>query len=127
MKLVVLKKAMWLGLDVRHLGNFCLGLPPRCFHCAQKVTFSGVLGGSETWAVKEEDLANLERNDIMTSPGVGKCKKLHTQSGRLRWFERMDKISWVQCREIVVEGCLREEREGKCKGKKWIPKKTRNT
>ena len=55
MQLIVLKKALWLELDVagRNLGNFCRYLPPRCFHCSKKVkdfqacVRSVVLYGSE--------------------------------------------------------------------------------
>ena len=56
---------------------------------------SVVLNGSETWAAKQEDLAKLDRNDMIMvqwignvtlkdrmasdEPGVGKHKKLYTK------------------------------------------------
>ena len=88
---------------------------------------SVVLYGSETWAVKEEDLTRLERNDMrmvrwmcgVTLKDRKSSEELRdrlglanirdcVQSRRLRWFghvERMDDANWVKkSREITVVG-----------------------
>ena len=91
--------------------------------CIRSVVFYG----SETWAVKEEDLTRLERNDMrmvrwmcgVTLKDRKSSEELRDrlglanirdclQSRRLRWFghvERMDDANWVKkSREITVVG-----------------------
>lgn len=81
----------------------------------------------ETWPVREEDLARLERNDMMmirwmcnvtlkdriSSDELRSCLGLTSireclRRQRLRWFghvERMDVKCWVKkCRDIAVPG-----------------------
>lgn len=88
---------------------------------------SVMLYGSETWAVKEEDLVRLERNDMRmirwmcnvslrdreSSDELRSRLGIHNirdvvQTRRLRWFghlERMEEDNWVsKCRGMVVEG-----------------------
>ena len=95
-----------------------------------------MLYGSETWAVKEEDLARLERNDMrmirwmcnVTLKDRKSSDELRDRLGltkicdcvqrrRLRWFghvERMDDGNWVKkSREINVAGHRRRGRPRK--------------
>ena len=88
---------------------------------------SVMLYGSETWAVKEEDLDRLDRNDMrmirwMCNTSLKDRKSsgelrsrlgIHSirdviQARRLRWFghlERMEGDNWVsKCRDLVVPG-----------------------
>ena len=88
---------------------------------------SVMLYGSEIWAVKEEDLDRLERNDMrmirwMCNTSLKDKKSsdelrnrlgIHIirdviQARRLRWFghlERMERDNWViKCRDLVVPG-----------------------
>ena len=67
MQLVVLKRALWLELDVagRNLAFtevFSLCTDSKIF---QAIVRSVALDGGETWAVKEEDLAYLDINDMI--------------------------------------------------------------
>ena len=96
-------------------------------HVFEACVRSVVLYGSETWPVKEEDLARLERNDMrmvrwmcnVTLKDRKSSEELRdrlglvairdcVQRGRLRWFgyvERMNDDNWVKkSREIAVEG-----------------------
>ena len=86
-----------------------------------------MLYGSETWAVKDEDLDRLDRNDMrmirwMCNTSLKDRKSsgelrsrlgIHSirdviQARRLRWFghlERMEGDNWVsKCRDLVVPG-----------------------
>ena len=88
---------------------------------------SVMLYGSETWAVKEEDLDRLDRNDMrmirwMCNTSLKDRKSsdelrsrlgIHSirdaiQARRLKWFghlERMEGDNWVsKCRDLVVPG-----------------------
>ena len=61
-QLVVLKNALWLESDAAGRTFACIYLQSVVF---QAFVRSVVLYGSETGAVKEKDLANLERNEMM--------------------------------------------------------------
>ena len=97
---------------------------------------SVIIFAGETWAVREEDLSKLERNDMMmirwmcnvTLKERISSDELRTRLGlvsirecirrqRLRWFghvERMDDGCCVKkCRDIIVEGHISRGRPRK--------------
>ena len=97
-------------------------------HVFEACVRSVVLYGSETWPLKEDDLARLEQNDMrmvhcmcnVTLKDRKSSEELRdhlglvairdcVQRGRLRWFghvERMNNDNWLKkLREIAVEGC----------------------
>jgi hypothetical protein len=103
--------------------------------CVQRV----LVYGSETWAMKMEDMRRLERaenmmvrwmcgmtlrerkrsEELRARLGI-ECVAEVVRRGRLRWFghiERKDKDDWVSsCRELVVDGS-----RGRGRGRKtWL-------
>ena len=86
-----------------------------------------MLYASETWALREEDLVRLERNDmrmirwmcgvslrdrksseeLRQRLGVESIREC-VRKGRLRWFghiERREDSNWIKrCRDLVVDG-----------------------
>lgn len=103
--------------------------------CVQRV----LVYGSETWAMKVEDMRRLERTERMmirwmcgvtlknSTSSQELRERLHVdcvtevvRRGRLRWFghvERKEKDDWVAaCRDLVIDGT-----KGKGRGRKtWV-------